>query len=305
MTKALVVGAGSIGARHADVLAELGHEVAFVSARKDLEGTVFPDTATALAEFQPSYIVVATETALHGTAVALLADRGFRGTLLVEKPFAVPAPVISAAAFARVGVGFNLRFHPVLSRLAQILAETEVYTVEAYAGQDLASWRPSRAPQGQYSVSKERGGGVLRDLSHELDYLSWLLGGCQGVFALGGRLASITQDSDDAWGVVARHERAPVVTLQLNYLDTQTRRRLVLNTSRGTIDADLMAASLRVNGVEERFDDTRNATYLAMHEAMLTDAPSALATAEDGIVADETIAMIERSAAERVWVERS
>jgi predicted dehydrogenase len=145
---------------------------------------------------------------------------------------------------------------------------------------------------------------VLRDLSHELDYLSWLLGECQGVFALGGRLGSVTDDSDDAWGIIARHERAPIVTLQLNYLDTQKRRRIVLNTSSGTIEADLVASTIRVNGVEESFDSDRNSSYRAMHEAMLNDPKSHVATAGDGIVTDQTIAMIERSASDRRWVER-
>lgn len=305
MTKALVVGAGAIGARHAEVLAALGHEVAFVSARQDLELPVFSDLRPALDEFDPGYVVVATETALHGSTVTHLADLGFHGTLLVEKPFAVPAPVMSAAAFARVGVGFNLRFHPVLVGLRQALADAEVFTVEAYAGQDFASWRPTRALEAQYSSSKARGGGVLRDLSHELDYLAWLLGECQGVFALGGRLAEITQDSDDAWGVVARHERAPVVTLQLNYLDTVRRRRIVLNTSTGTIEADLVAGFLRINDREESLDSDRNDTYRAMHAAMLDDSDASVATAQEAIATDETIAMIERSASERRWVERS
>ena len=53
MTQALIVGAGSIGSRHAEVLRDLGHDVAFVSSRTDLSGPVYRSVSSGLESFHP------------------------------------------------------------------------------------------------------------------------------------------------------------------------------------------------------------------------------------------------------------
>ena len=299
MTRALVVGAGSIGMRHADVLADAGHEVALVTARS-LKLRSYPDVVGAVEEFAPDYVVVATETAKHDQSIASLRQAGYAGRLLVEKPLAVAPDELTG--FSRVGVGFNLRFHPVIRRVMQLLEGREIHTVEAYAGQELAQWRPDRPTREQYSASRARGGGALRDLSHELDYLAWMLGSCRGVFARGGRLGTATVDADDAWGIVSEYSRAPIVTVQLNYLDTRSRRRLVVTTSSGTIEADVVAGVVHGPEGVERLPSGRDESYAALHAAMLGDAPDDVATPLDASAVDAVIGMIELSRDERRWV---
>ena len=303
MTKALVIGAGSIGERHASLLTELGHEVASLTARTDLPRAVYHNLSSALHDFAPTYVVIATATGLHAQSFQQLSALGYSGIVLVEKPFAIPEVVTASASFTRVGVGFNLRFHPVIIRLSEILANQTVYTVEAYAGQELSTWRPGRSLESQYSTSKQEGGGVLRDLSHELDYLGWLFGGCKGVFARGGRLSTVTRDSDDAWGIVANYERAPIVTLQLNYLDSQKRRRVVINSSIGTVEVNLVADTLKVNERTEHFEIDGNASYRALHKAMLNDPDAPVTTVSEACATDKIITMIEQSAASEKWIE--
>lgn len=303
MTRALVIGGGSIGSRHASVLMDLGHNVAFVSRRNNLDALTFPSLQHALGEFTPGYVVIATESSMHEAAVADLRALDYTGVLLIEKPMLVDAATLDAAPFARIGVGFNLRFHPVIAGLKSLLASTRVLTVEVYAGQHLSGWRPSRPVAEQYSSVRARGGGVLRDLSHEFDYLGFLLGHCEGVFARGGRLGTITIDSDDAWGIVARYERSPLATIQLNYFDRNTRRRIVINTTESTIEADLVASTLRVDDRVEQLPTDRDLTYRAMHRAMLDGSDVSFATVEQAADTDHLVRMIERSAITNSWVE--
>jgi predicted dehydrogenase len=300
VTRALVVGAGSIGLRHGEVLAGLGLEVGFVTQRTDVSETCFTGVADAMDKFSPEYVVVANETARHGATVAELVQIGFAGKVLVEKPLSVSG--IDVSNFSTFGVGYNLRFHPLIEALAEAVTSTTVLTVEVYAGQHLATWRPARTIAHQYSGSAELGGGVLRDLSHELDYLDLLLGPCTGVFARGGRFGEVTVDSDDAWGIVASYEFAPLVTIQLNYLDTQTRRRIVANTSGSTIEADFIGSTLRVDGRIEQFATERNDSYVAMHRAMISDDGKRVTRQSEAERIDALIATIERSAAERSWL---
>lgn len=306
MRKALVIGGGSIGLRHAAVLSELSHDVAFVTAREDLAELTYRSLEAALDDFAPNYVVIANETALHAVMIENLVGLGFNGSVLVEKPFAVPREVSSLAQFDRSGVGFNLRFHPIIQRLSEVLTGVEIFTVEVYAGQHLSTWRKPAFVGVQYSTSRERGGGVLRDLSHELDYLGWLFGTCKGVFARGGRLSQLTLDSDDAWAIVAEFDRAPVVSLQLNYLDTHKRRRLVINSSIGTIEADLIAATLTIDESLEHFVLDPNVTYRSLHRAMVGESgscESAVASFNEALLTDDLITMIELSAASKKWID--
>lgn len=209
MTRALIVGAGSIGLRHADVLTQLGLHCAFVSSRSDVEGEFFPTIDGAVRSRDFDYVVIANETSRHQQALYGLLEAGYSGKVLIEKPAQIHLDHKAVANFEALGVGYNLRFHPLMTAVREKLLDQKIISVQAYAGQDLDSWRPGRPPHEQYSSHRASGGGVLRDLSHELDYLQWLCGDAREVTALGGRFTSKTVDSDDAWSILFSTDTTP------------------------------------------------------------------------------------------------
>jgi predicted dehydrogenase len=306
MTRALVVGLGSIGARHAEVLASLGCEVTVVTRRAtsgDGGGTAtYPTIAAGVAATDPEYVVLARETARHAADVAELAATGFRGRLLVEKPLTSAPSTLPLAGFARVAVAYNLRFHPVLEQLRTRLDGAEVVTVTAHAGQHLSTWRPGTDHRRSYSADPAGGGGVLRDLSHELDYLQWLFGPWRRVAASGGRSGALDVASDDAWAILLELGRCPLVSVQLDYLDRIGQRRIVVTTPEHTYVADLVAGELRTDGEVERFPVDRQVTYRRQHEAVLGEGDDRACSAEEGARVVELVAAIETAARERRWV---
>lgn len=302
MSGALVVGLGSIGKRHARLLGELGLDVAAVSRRGDETLRCHASLEDALEREAPHYVVVANETAAHRPTLLALADSGFSGTVLVEKPlFDEPAP-LPGHRFAGLYVGYNLRFHPVVAELKRLLADEPALSAQVYVGQYLPQWRPGRDYRATASALRAAGGGVLRDLSHELDYMSWMFGKCRQVAALGGRSGALEIDSDDVQALLLSFERCPIATAQLNYLDRQVAREITVNTATRTIRADLIRGTLRVNEEERRFPLERDATYLAQHRSVLGNSRETLCTAEEGAATVSLIAAAERAAAERRWV---
>lgn len=302
MTAALVVGLGSIGRRHARLLGELGLEVAAVSRRGDDALRCHASLADALERETPHYVVVANETASHRPTLLALAEAGFAGTVLVEKPlFDRPAP-LPEHRFAGLYVGYNLRFHPLIAELKRLVADEPALSAQVYVGQYLPEWRPGRDYRATASASRAAGGGVLRDLSHELDYMSWIFGRCRQVAALGGRSGALDIDSDDVQALLLSFERCPTATAQLNYLDRQVAREIVVNTASRTIRADLVRGTLRVNAEERRFPVERDATYLAQHRSALGNGRETLCTAEEGAATVALIDAAERAAAGRSWV---
>ena len=299
MTRALVIGYGSIGRRHARVLSELGCEVSVVSRRPLDDVSRFADIAEAVKKMRPDYAVVANETSAHVAAVGALADAGFRGKLLIEKPL---GGAIRPHGFSLCAVAYNLRFHPALSQLASALQGKRIAAMQVYCGQYLPDWRPDTDYRQSYSADPARGGGVLRDLSHELDYVLWLGGACRSIAAIGGRFGALEIASDDCWALLLELDRCRCATLQVNYLDRPGRRQIVVNTADHTYVVDFGQAALIRDGEAQKFTIDRDDTYRAQHRAMLAGDTSHLCSLDEGTRVMELIAAAERAAHEHAWV---
>lgn len=302
--KALVLGYGSIGARHARILTELGCATTVVSARQVDFADTMHDLAKAVRERAPDYVVIANATGSHAAALRDLASTNFGGRVLIEKPLFGHAEQFPALPFAMAGVAYNLRFHPMIERLRALLAGESILSVQCYVGQYLPDWRPGTDYRQCYSVHADRGGGVLRDLSHEFDYLGHLLGPWRRVSAVGGHFSTLAGDSDDLFGLMLAYDRCPLTQVQMNYLDRLGRRQIVINTDRMTIEADFVAARLRVNRETEDFVVERDETYRAMHRSVLAGDETMLCSYREGL---DTVALIEaaeQSASSGKWIDR-
>ncbi|MGE4553641.1 MAG: Gfo/Idh/MocA family protein [Desulfovibrionaceae bacterium] len=297
--RCLVVGHGSIGARHARLLAAAGHEVRLVTSRP----APFPGWPTldaALDAGPADYVVVATPTALHHEALETLARRGFSGTTLVEKPhFDRPRPLPSLAGPLRVA--YNLRFHPAVRELAGMLPGRRILSMHLYAGQYLPDWRPGRDYAACYSARRDLGGGMLRDLSHELDLACHLAGPWREVAARGGHVSDLDMDADDLFCLLLATEGCPAVTLQINCLDRPGRRRLVVNTDAFTAELDLVGHTLCVGRDTRTFDVPSDTTYMAQHRDVLENGGVAC-TPDQALAVVDLIQAAERANREKIWV---
>lgn len=295
---AVVIGLGAIGQRHARVLGELGHVVATVSRRPDGD---YRSIAAAVGSVHPDYVVVATETAHHGDALRQLAEAGFRGSVLVEKPLFAHSGPVPDYPFARLLVGYNLRFHPVMTALVDRLGGRPAITVSAYVGQDLRDWRPGRDHRTTASATQEAGGGVLRDLSHELDYLLWLFGPWHRVAALGGSSGARQVDVDDHLDLLLQMTRSQTVHVHMDYLDRNGIRKIRVNLPEETIEADILGGRLTVNGKVHEHPSTRDDSYKSMHIAAV-DGRTPICTFAEGLAVMDLIDASERALQSRMWV---
>lgn len=298
----LVVGYGSIGHRHSRLLHALGRATAVVSAREIDFSPHYGGVTEALERERPDYVVVANDTARHYQTTAELAEAGYDGRVLIEKPLFDQRHAFPANRFRAVRVGYNLRCHRGLLAFRRRLGEERVVSVQAHVGQFLGDWRPGRDYRGTSSASRARGGGVLRDLSHELDLLIWLFGPWRRLAALGGGNGGLDIDCDAIWTLLLELRDCPAATLHLNCLARPPRREIAVVTEAHSMTFDLLTGCLAVDGKTERFPQGRDDTYLAQHRAMMEDRDAglcSLAEAEDVVA---TIDAVETAARERRWV---
>lgn len=279
---ALIVGYGSIGQRHQRLLTSLGLEVGVVSRRPLVIDHAYASIAAAMKEASPHLVVIASQTAEHYAHLSQLEAVGFDGVALVEKPLFDQMPPVPLTHQFPIFVGFHLRFHPLVQRLRKALEGQKILSAHMYVGQHLSTWR-DRPVKEQYSAYKAQGGGVIRDLSHELDMLGYLFGDIQTAHCIAGRFSQVTVDSEDIAAWVIGCAACPVVSLQMNYVDHVPRREYLVVTEEKTYRIDFMAAVFEEQGIVEQVTFSQDDAYLAMHRALLAGEYEQLCSFQEGL----------------------
>ena len=259
--KVLVAGCGSIGRRHLTNLKALGvkslagcdpdaERAREISA--ELGVPIFSDYSAALRKLKPDAVLVCTPPVFH-LSQALQAMRA-GAHLMIEKPLADRLEGTDALAteardqHRKVQIAYNLRFHPGLLKLRDLIQTGElgrVFWVRAEAGQYLPDWRPSQDYRQSYTARRDLGGGILLDGSHEIDYLMWLLGKPVDVFCRSGKVSALEVDVEDSASMFLRFPGGAQAELHLDFVQRTYSRTCKVIGELGTALWDFSALELR------------------------------------------------------------
>lgn len=299
----LVIGQGSIGQRHVRLLQDRGCSVSIVSAYAD---GAFRSIKEALAAQPFDCVVVANVTSQHREAVLELHAVGFVGPLLIEKPLCGDLHQCRdmasiAVSFEHFAVGYNLRFHPVVRALKRAIEGQKVFEARVSVGQFLPDWRPGSSFRDGSSARAAARGGVLRDLSHEIDLALYLFGPCERLVASGGNLGRLDIETDETWAIILQMKSGALLQVGLNYYDKPAQRSISLTTGKGSIVGNLIAGSVSFDGQTENLITERNDSYRALHEAMFLRSDEACSI-EEAVSVMHVIDAIEISQQEQRWV---
>jgi predicted dehydrogenase len=247
--KILIAGFGSIGRRHFRNLLALGEsDILFyrtghsILPSDELEGYVVEtDLSEALAH-HPDAMIVANPTALHLDVAIPAAEAGCH--VFLEKPISHNLDRIDHLQEAvqrgggQVFVGYQFRFHPVLRQVKRWLDEGAIgrpLSVHAHWGEYLPGWHPWEDYRQGYSARLDLGGGVILTLSHPLDYVRWLVGEVEALWAFTGRLGDLQLDVEDCAEIGLRFASGALGGLHLDYLQRPPAQRLEIIGVQGTI----------------------------------------------------------------------
>ncbi|OFZ51893.1 MAG: hypothetical protein A2329_06020 [Sulfurimonas sp. RIFOXYB2_FULL_37_5] len=303
-----VVGYGSIGKRHTDILSSKGHNLTIVSKQENLPFESYTNLQTALDNNKNSFdlIIIATPTSKHAESLKTLNANKFIGKILIEKPIAAASYELADIDFnvlrTQTFVGYNLRFHPLIQFIKKELQNQTILSFHAYVGQYLPTWRPNQNYKESYSAHKNLGGGVLRDLSHELDYAIWLLGQWTKLTAQVQKASDLEIDTDDQVAVLFQTKRCPSGTIILNYNDQITQRKITINTFDKTFEIDLINNKVQINNDTRLIPVPRNETYKLMLEDILQNNTTNLCSIDEGLNILNLIESIEKASKEEIWV---
>ena len=214
--KAIIIGGGSIGKRHAQNLNNLNilTRIIDIDEVNNIDNILNEGFDMGL---------VCTPNINHIEHCLKLAE--YNLPIFCEKPFYTNIKgidnllsIIKEKKLITM-VGCNLRFTP---EIKQIDPTTKYINV--YFGYDLKKWRPNTDHLKSYSANKSMGGGVLLDVIHELDYLYYKFGPIKDISYTKDRLTNITNDTEDL--VVGRinFKNGTIADFTLNYLSEEYQR---------------------------------------------------------------------------------
>lgn len=295
LKKILVVGLGSIGKRHVRIIQRLYPEILISVLRhkhcseqesKALGINVCFTSDSEALSFQPDAAIISNPATMHLDIALKLANVGVH--LLIEKPLADNSRGVDELITLCnkknlvLTVAYNLRFLPSLIYFREKLRSDligELYSVRAEVGQYLPSWRPDVDYRHTVSSKSKLGGGVLLELSHEIDYLMWLFGSVNWVNAHVSKQSNLEVDVEDTAHLQIGFVRDDgqnelIARLDMDFIRHDTVRSCTVIGDKGTLRWDAMLGSVDLyleDGKQwvELFSDNPERDYT--YEAQLKD----------------------------------
>ena len=251
--RVLIVGLGSIGQRHLRIIRESlpTAEIAILRHQACQEVPPFANFCYSKIEeacaFRPEFTVIANPAPFHVGTILGLAKTGCH--YLVEKPFSDHLAselyeIEEVLGLNRIVlIGYNLRFLPSLIDFRDRIHQGEIgriISVRCEIGQYLPSWRPQSDYRTGVSARKSLGGGVLLELSHELDYLQWIFGEILWVNAYTGRQSDFEVDVEDTAHIIMgqvsdRSKQETVTALSMDFIRQDTSRMCIAIGDKGSL----------------------------------------------------------------------
>lgn len=255
MKRILVIGLGSIAKRHFANIKTIYPEAKIfaVSSSGFLPASTIANVdelsvdIQAGIDFNPDFAIVASPATYHLQHTKFLLDSNI--PVLIEKPItantneAKELVTLINQAKVPVGVAYCLRYLPAASVVKRALEQKKIgfiCNISAHVGQYLPDWRKNINYRNSVSASKKLGGGVLLELSHELDYLEWLLGDLQYKYAILRNTKELDLEVEEIADIILTTKLGAVCSIHLDFIQKSVQRHCFFIGEKGHMYWDLL-----------------------------------------------------------------
>jgi predicted dehydrogenase len=309
-----VIGLGNISIRHRKNLQSLfprADVIAMSASGRRLDSLVefsnqVVNTVEELINLEPSFVIVASPAPCHLEHAVELIKNNI--PVLIEKP--VTTSSFDAEKLLRlekqyntaITVGYCLRYLPSARKVWDLLSQNvigTVYNVFVNVGQYLPYWRAGKNYKESVSACEALGGGALFELSHEIDYIQWLLGDMSLEYAYLRSSLELALDVEDSADLVLSNSAGTVCSIHLDFLQKSAQRKCSFIGSNGRLEWDLVNNSVELiteGKSQVLYQDTlwdKNQMYIEMINdfvACINDEPHSCITT---LEASKTVELIE------------
>jgi predicted dehydrogenase len=255
-----IVGLGSIGRRHLRLLHEMRPELEITLVRSG-KGQPCPEVNLAqrevysLAEAIETGVqaaVISSPSTYHVSQSIELIRAGVH--LLIEKPLS--HNLVNVAELQKLAkqkkvvvlVGYVFRHDPAANHFKYLLRKGvtgQHLHANIESGSYLPDWRPGQDYRKSASAINTLGGGVLCELSHELDYAQWFFGSIDSVQALIQNSGTLEVDVEDTAQLLLVSNNNVPIFIHLDFNRRHPARSCVVRGTAGEINWDVITKGVR------------------------------------------------------------
>ena len=287
MKKALIIGFGSIGRKHYNVLKKLKiFRSIYVFTKSNEKKINKIKNKDDILKYNPDYIVVSSPTNEHYDNIRFIEENFKKKTILIEKPifgFYKKVKLKNNKYF----VGYNLRMHPILNYIKKLLKKYDFWEINIECSSYLPYWRKNIHYSRSSSAKKESFGGVIRDLSHEIDYLYYLIGTFKVNNFIKKKISNLNINTEDYFLCNGTHKKTKIINLKLSYLNKFNKREISILGPKLQLRASLVDNKIEYfinNKVKEiKFNYSISKTYEDMHKNIISKKIKNLATVKSSL----------------------
>jgi len=245
-----VIALGSVGRRHLRILRRLKYDLKITVVRSGRGGDIEEESLAdrivySLSDAISSGIqaaIIASPAPMHVSQALELISAGVH--LLIEKPLATSISEVSCLMDADRNsktvtlMGFVMRHHPAAEMFKKQLDDGRLgrrLHTQIESRSYLPDWRTNKQYKDSVSASRELGGGVLFELSHEFDYSRWFLGDVRNVI---GRLQNsglLHLDVEESADIIMEHVSGQVTNMHLSFNEKSPSRFRLITGENGQL----------------------------------------------------------------------
>ena len=283
----LIIGLGSIGIRHYKILKKL---------KKNCEIKVLSDNKLRklsyikikdIKQYDPNYIVISSHTSKHYKYLNFINNNLEKKIVLVEKPLFNRMVKFREKNNNKIFVNYNLRFHPVISKIKKMI-KNEVFLFSSLTYYSyLPDWRKNIDYRLSNSSKKKFGGGILLELSHEIDLVNYLfkLKKIKSIF--NSKISNLKIQTDDILNFNSLCKKVKFCTVNLNFFDRHKERKIKIVGKTYTLEGDLISNIILLkkqkSTILRKFKIDNNYTYKKIHYSLIKGNYKNICTLKEGL----------------------
>ncbi len=248
----LVIGLGSIAKKHLNNLKSINSKIKIFKLKIKDKRKAFNKIDQLVKNFNLNSAVICSPTSNHLEYINYLKKKKIN--YLVEKPIIKDSQLrfFDKSYNKKKGltelVGYQLKYSIILNKIKKLLLLKtlgKIYRAKIFVNSYLPNWRKKKFTN-SLSLSKKLGGGVLLELSHEIDYMLWIFGKPNYLRAFIDKNKIFKKDVDEKVSIFFYYFDF-VLQLDMSFNSRLEERGLIIEGTKASIKGDLLKNQLSIN----------------------------------------------------------
>ena len=279
----VIIGLGSIGIRHANILSKYNFSLHILSKNRMHNFKILSKIDDIL-EINPDYIVISNLTYKHAEILKFI-DTKFKGKkCFIEKPlFSVFNKNLPKLKNNNYYIGYVMRYHPFYFKVKKIIKSNlkNIFHIEFNSSSYLPDWR-SNLNYKLSSSALKKSGGVIHDYSHEIDFIFSLLGQFKINYVKHKKISNLKIKSKDYLNINGNHKNKVNIDIRLNYFSRKPYRELKIFLNNKSYTFDFINSNIVIQSnkkiIHKKINLKKDELYMKQHIDILKNKPKIACT---------------------------